>query len=203
MKDNAIQWHLESKYTGNGGASDFVHAAEIMAAHEQANIKWHKEMDVKKLLHSRIFLGWTEEAPVLLGTCHCFPNAIDVSGAYASKATKIVCAYGTGLSLGIRGIATITLNMSRTRSAVATGVAGLRSIEEDAVMHLLSNSKKHQIIVWGDDAGTGWLIPGTIIFLFMLPIYIRENWSNERCLPPELFSSLAGDAGQAACETLF
>ena len=204
-RDGAIQWHLEIKQSEStrderDERDEFIHPAQVMETHALQD--WYQELDPKKISDSRIFLGWTEEAQTVLGTCKCFPMAVTVSGAFDCKPTRCVATYGGAMSLKIPGIVTFAANTSWTRSAVATGVSGIESKDDDAVMHLLSNAIKHQTIVWGDDKDTGWLIPGTTIFLYMLQISVLRRSPCMKVLPPELLSSLAEDAGHAAFETL-
>jgi hypothetical protein len=202
-RDHAIQWHLELKTTSADSDEDgqrFVHASEIMAM--SAIQEWHKELDPEKLITSRLFLGWTSEANVVLGTQSTFASMVNNSGAFDSASTRCVKTYGGSAGIGIHGIASISANISATRSAIASGISGIDTKENNAVLLWLSNGIKNHIILYDDDKETGWLIAQTTLFLFLLQIFVMRRPGGLKVLPPELFSVPANDGGQAAFQTL-
>jgi len=201
--DSAIQWHLELKVPNPSSDEDspgFVHPSEIMA--NSVIREWYKELDPEKLSNSRIFLGWASEANVVLGTESSFALMVKNSGAFDSAPTRCVKTYGGTFGFGIHGIASISANVSGTRSAVPTGISGIESKENDDVMLYLSNGIKNHIILYDDDKDTGWLIPQTTVFLFLVQIFLLRRPMGLKFLPSEMLSLPAHDGGQAAFETL-
>jgi hypothetical protein len=201
--DNAIQWHLELKVSNSTSQEqglEFMHPSEIMG---RSNIpSWLKQLDPKKLSDSRVFLGWTSKAQVLLGTADNFASIVDVSGAFDSELTRCVKTFGGSAGIGMQGFASLSATISGTRSVVASGISGIESKEDDAVILFLANGIKNHVIIYNDDEETGWLIPQTTTFLFLVQIYLPRQPRGLEDLPSELLSLPAHDGGQAAFETL-
>ena len=201
--DNAIQWHLELKVSNSTSQEqglEFMHPSEIMGRSDIPS--WLKQLDPKKLSDSRLFLGWTSKAQVLLGTADNFASIVDVSGAFDSELTRCVKTFGGSAGIGMQGFASLSATISGTRSVVASGISGIESKEDDAVMLFLANGIKNHVIIYNDDEETGWLIPQTTTFLFLVQIYLLRQPRGLEDLPSELLSLPAHDGGQAAFETL-
>lgn len=203
-KDHALQWHMELKTSNTRLEEDgqaFIHASEVMAA--SLKQEWYKELDPEKLATSRLFLGWTSEANVILGTQSVFASRVDCSGAFDCESSTSVKTYGGSAGIGFHGFATLSASISSTHSAIASGITGIESKEDDAMLLWLSNGVKNQIILYDDDKDTGWLIAQTTLFLFLLQVLLlRESPDISTLLPPELLSMAAHDGGQAALETI-
>ncbi|PMD14727.1 hypothetical protein NA56DRAFT_367103 [Hyaloscypha hepaticicola] len=131
-----------------------------------------------------------------------FASMVTNSGAFDSESTRCVKTYGGSAGIGFHGIASISANISVTRSAVASGISGIESKEDNAVILWLSNGIKNHIILYDDDKETGWLIAQTTLFLFLLQIFVMRRPGGLKVLPPELLSMPAHDGGQAAFKTL-
>jgi len=123
--------------------------------------EWYKELGPEKLSSVRVFLGWTSEAQVVLGTQNSFASIVDVSGAFDCEAGRNVKIYAGSTGLGMSGIASLSVNISGTRSAAAFGISGIESKEnKDVVLFLANGVKNHlrHLIIYNNDDETGWLI---------------------------------------------
>ncbi|KUJ09703.1 uncharacterized protein LY89DRAFT_740778 [Mollisia scopiformis] len=193
--------HMELKTpTSHSGeeAPEFVLPRMVMRTHKD----WYRELDSEKLATTRVFLGWTNEAHILLGTRDCFALNVDISGAPHNQPTRCLKSYGGGIGFGIHGIAALSATISGTRSAVPSGISGIEPLDKDAAMIDIRNGVRNHVIVWDDDDDIGWLIPQSVMLLYLLQIFLLRQLQCFEVLPSELLSSQAHDAGQAAFKTL-
>jgi hypothetical protein len=160
--------------------------------------EWYKELGPEKLSSVRVFLGWTSEAQVVLGTQNSFAPTVDVSGAFDCEAGRNVKIYGGSTGLGMSGIASLSVNISGTRSAAASGISGIESKENKDVVLILANGVKNHLVIDNNDDETGWLIAQTTVFLFLVQIFLLRQPSPLAVLPPECLSKPAVDSGQTA-----
>jgi hypothetical protein len=149
-----------------------------------------------------LFLGWTSEAQVVLGTQNSFASIVDVPGAFDCEAGRNVKIYGGSTGIGMSGIASLSVNISETRSAAASGISGIESWENKDVVLFLANRVKNHLVIYNNDDETVWLIAQTTDFLFLVQIFILRQPSPLAVLPPEFLSKPAADSGHAAFEIL-
>jgi hypothetical protein len=138
---------------------------------------------------------------VVLGTQNSFASIVDVSGAFDCEAGRNVKIYGSA-GIGMNGIASLSANISGTRSAVASGISGIESKENKDVGLFLANGVKNHLIIYNNDDETGWLMAQTTVFLFLVQVFLLQQPSPLAVLPPEVLSKPAADSGQAAFEIL-
>ena len=102
--------------------------------------------------------------------------------------TRYIKTYGGSAGIGFNGIASLSASISGTRSAVAPGISGIENKENDTVMDFLTNGIKNHIILYDDYEDTGWLIPQTTIFLYLVQILLLPQLERSKILPTELLS---------------
>lgn len=137
---------------------------------------------------------------MVLGTQNSFAPTVDVSGAFDCEAGRNVKIYGGSTGLGMSGIASLSVNISGTRSAAASGISGIESKENKDVVLILANGVKNHLVIDNNDDETGWLIAQTTVFLFLVQIFLLRQPSPLAVLPPECLSKPAVDSGQTAFE---
>ncbi|KAH8755596.1 hypothetical protein BGZ57DRAFT_859762 [Hyaloscypha finlandica] len=147
--------------------------------------EWYKELGPEKLSSVRVFLGWTSEAQVVLGTQNSFASIVDVSGAFDCEAGRNVKIYAGSTGLGMSGIASLSVNISGTRSAAAFGISGIEKPPQapDYLQQRRRNGVAYRSV-----------------FLFLVQISLLRQPSTLAVLPPEFLSKPATDSGQAAFE---
>ena len=195
--NEAMQWHMEVKDSKSGK----ILQPESYVA-DRGLRAWHKELNSNKLVTARIFLGWTEEAVVVIGTNFPMAAKVEVSGAFDSDRFRTVMTYGGSMGIGYKGFATLTGTVSASRAAVPSGISGIENKEIKALRNVLKTGVEDQTIIYDDDAQTGWVTAYSSLYVFLTQIFVlnkEQPWIN---LPAYAFAEARPDGGQAALETM-
>jgi hypothetical protein len=188
-EDGAVQWHLVTKWDGVGLDVDYGGVSSVLDIMQRNEYReWHKSQDFKTLGTSRAFLGWVENADVIIGTKDMAMTA-DVSGASDLNPKFYVRTYGISGGLALHGFG-LTGTMSSTPSSIASGMVDM---ENTQVHHLLENSTKRNMIFWDDDLETGWYLPELRAILYIAQYDIRTRRAYLENFPDDLWASSSID----------
>jgi hypothetical protein len=198
LKDKAIQWHLEMKPESSGDTTSNIgtHPSVVMASCQPQS--WYKMLNPEEFTTTRVFLGWAEQAQVVLGTESSFALNVEVSGAFDSNPTRPLKTFGGSAGISLLGFASFSATASASRSAVSSGISGIKNAEVGAMKQNLKNGVENHVIIYDDDQDTGWLISYTTLVLFLAQIYLLRQNDPQSTLPVGLYASAACDGGESA-----
>lgn len=135
-EDGAIQWHLEMKLNKAGSDEKSEVVSSVLDAMERRECyDWYETKSRETLINSRAFLGWVEEADLILGTKD-MPMTVEASGARSLDPLGSAQTYGVSIGATFHGIG-ITGTASASPFGIASGTSGVDKIEEGLINRLL------------------------------------------------------------------
>ena len=185
-KDDALQWHFESK-TRPGKA--LAKISQILKTRRIA--QWHRELSPELLFNRRCFLGWTESAVITMGTAD-YQREFEWSGAKRIPSVTVSKSYS--LTFGTSGMGFVTAEGTRhtLRTAMQTSIqSDLRNDVHDA----LAAGREHLVLLYDTEAKTAYYLPKATVVLQMVHsiIHSREYkvYAGDQLVSPDFTSYLA------------
>ncbi|KUJ07157.1 uncharacterized protein LY89DRAFT_369328 [Mollisia scopiformis] len=158
-EDDAIQWHFENKTKVRmRRISSIGQILRILAVED-----WYKVADPGLLMKRRCFLGWVEEANVVLGTSLYTPH---FRPSRAPLCPRLAHIQRFEITASVSAMSWATLQGTFIREPVAISSSVSTSQIAD-LLDLLNMAEDEHGIVFEHDARTGWWVSRASIVLQM------------------------------------
>lgn len=199
--ENSMQWHLISKPLDQGnGTYERPRTSKLLEA--ELTCGWYKTLSTDDLLKKRAFIGWTQDAEVLLGTASA-TGTIKLSGAAECKPGKLrITEYNIrGVTSGM-SIFGISGSASFTASRIASRFVPQR---EKHLTFRLQDACTNYATLYDYENKTAWCIPETSLILYMAHYIICHRkidvWGDGN-VTQLMFSARSADGGTEALMVL-
>jgi hypothetical protein len=173
-KDDAFQWHFESKIREGVRIPYTLDVLDIVDMMPWTNGGHPVVPD--DLLNKRCFLAWAERSTIMIGTENHF-NSTTIAESHASDAPsmKYVRAYGLNFGGNVSHVAFgATVNLIPTampayiQRSIGNGISDILTSE--------SNRNSNQfVLVYDTGARIGWYLPQSCVVLHMAHYYLSEQ----------------------------
>jgi hypothetical protein len=155
-----VQFHLEINLNGQINP----HAIEYGERYRTVDYNVFKNM--------RCFVGWCENAQILLGTESLFANKVKYSGTQDQRRTLHL----TGLSAGIQALSCGPIQAGMTGQANFTFITNrIRFSPLQVYSKMLRDTAKEVALVYDAGAKRSWLVPKLSLVLHMAHAWIKDN----------------------------
>jgi hypothetical protein len=174
LKDDAFQWHFESKVregTRTAYTSDVLKDANMVPWHEESSLTLPDD-----LLTKRCFLGWAEKSKIMVGAEEHF-NSTTITDSHTKPSASM--RYVRSYSLNLGGNAS-HFSFGFTMTATPTAIpAHFKPSVSNAIYEILTTEGtpgrgNHFVLVYDTDAQTGWYLPQACVVLYMAHHYISK-----------------------------
>jgi hypothetical protein len=166
--DDALQWHLESK---SDQKSRYGRSVRSILSHSGI-LKWHKELQLRRLIQKRCFLGWVEKASVIMGAESYSSTKIQFSGLPLGPNVKRVTSYG--LTVGTGGMGFVTAEAEASRERVAMPSLLTLPINKD-IYDTFADEADASILVYDVGHKIAWCLPLPSVVLYVLCAVLKRR----------------------------
>jgi hypothetical protein len=166
-KDDALQWHFESKM--NRGTQALENLSQILKRKEIDD--FHKELDPERLVKRRCFLGWAENADIMVGTKD-YPRDFGWSEADKSAEKCRINSYSFTFGSGFFGVVTATGSISTTPASLQPSI--LSPLVEKDIYDIIAMGKDEYVLLYDTYKEIGWYLPRASMALHIAHVVISE-----------------------------
>jgi len=191
---NSIRWHFVSQ----SSEDDFLQPGRLM---ESFPSEWFKCQDKEKLQRATCFIGWLDEANIMLGTEPLLklsdPDSMWSRGLKTIRSKLRRTGLGVGAQINIpSGPITLNPSMNVTYTQHSTVQQFVPSAGYAQAVNL---TRTRVALILDSESKQAWLVPMLSLLLHMCHMYIRKHRPDYEGLP---FANASWDGASAALDAV-